>query len=438
MKFAMKSKISRHALLALVLISVALPVRAERLIPEITTAGESRSPVAVVPFAWADPASKPPEDIAQIIQANLERSGRFSALPREAMFSRPSSSVEVNFKDWRLLKSDHLVVGKIQQTSRDQYLVHMQLLDVLAEKQLLGYSYPVHKTGLRRLAHQISDVIYEKLTGEAGAFNTRVAYVTATAGKNPQYRLFVADADGYNAQSILSSKEPVMSPAWSADGRYLAYVSFEKRQSQIFVQEILTGKRRLISKFKGINGAPAWSPDGRQLALTLSHEGNPDIFLFDMDSRKFTRLTHNVAIDTEPAWSPDGSKILFTSDRGGKPQLYTIPALGGQAKRITFEGEYNTRGSYSPDGRHIAMVHGGKGRYRIALLNLKSGRLKILTNGWLDESPSFAPNGRILLYATAQGNSGVLSAVSVDGRSQHRLVSKEGDVREPAWSPYNK
>ncbi|MCW8964962.1 MAG: Tol-Pal system beta propeller repeat protein TolB, partial [Gammaproteobacteria bacterium] len=358
-------------------------------------------------------------------------------LDRRDMLSRPASSIDVNFKDWRLLGSDHIVIGKVQSTSRDQYLVQVQLVDVLREKQLAGFSYPVHKISMRRLAHQISDVIYEKLTGEKGAFNTRIAYVTSSGGKKPTYQLYVADADGYNAQSIMSSKDPVMSPAWSADGQHLAYVSFEKNRSQIFIQEILTGKRQRISHSKGINGAPAWSPDGRRMAMTLSHEANPDIYIYDMETRRFSQLTTNVAIDTEPNWSPDGSQILFTSDRGGKPQLYQVPVFGGEPRRITYEGDYNARGRYSADGKYIAMVHGRDKRYRIAVLEVETGQISILTDGNLDESPSFAPNGRILLYATARGNTGVLSAVSIDGRSQHRLVSREGDIREPAWSPYN-
>ena len=427
------NKISSMAACLLLLVSA---VAQARITIEITEGTEGTAPLAVVPFAWQG-AGPLPLDMASVIEANLKRSGRFSALPRNQMLSRPSSSIEVNFKDWRLLGIDHIVIGKVQATSRDQYLVQVQLVDVLREKQLAGFSYPVHKNSMRMLSHQISDVIYEKLTGEKGAFNTRIAYITSSGGKKPTFNLYVADADGYNAQSIMSSRDPVMSPSWSADGRYLAYVSFENRRSQIYIQEILTGKRERISSFAGINGAPAWSPDGRRMAMTLSHKGNPDIYIYDIASKRFTQLTTNTAIDTEPSWSPDSSQILFTSDRGGKPQLYKMPVLGGSPVRVTYEGDYNARGVYSPDGRYIAMVHGRDKRYRIALLDMQTEQLSILTDGSLDESPSFAPNGRIVLYATARGNTGVLSAVSVDGRSQHRLASRDGDVREPAWSPYN-
>ncbi len=419
------------------LLMVSFTSIASRLTIEITQGEQTTTPVAIVPFGWQGTELEPPHDISRIIEANLKRSGRFTALNRQDMLTRPTSGAGVNFRNWRLLNVDYLVVGKVRETAQDEYVVQVQLINILSEKQLVGFSYPANGKILRRLANHITDLIYEKLTGERGTFNTRIAYVTSTDGKEPAYHLYVADADGYNAQSIVRSAEPIMSPAWSPDGQRLAYVSFENRRSRIYIQSILTGQRESISSFKGINGAPSWSPDGRKLALTLSHEGNPDIYIFDINARKFSQLTNSAAIDTEPEWSPDGKHVLFTSDRGGKPQLYKIPLFGGQAVRITYEGDYNAGGVYSPDGRYIAMVHGRDKRYRIALLEADTGRLQILTDGFLDEAPSFAPNGRILLYATAGGNNGVLSAVSVDGRYQQRLASQDGDVREPAWSPYN-
>lgn len=417
--------------------AVSFTSLASRLTIEITQGGQATTPVAVVPFGWQGTAPKPPHDISRIIEANLERSGRFTALNREDMLTRPTSGADINFRNWKLLNVDYLVVGRIQEVAPDEYVVQVQLINVLSERQLFGFSYPASGKILRRMANHVTDIIYEKLTGERGAFNTRIAYVTSAGGSNPVFHLYVADADGYNAQSIVKSAEPIMSPAWSPDGKKLAYVSFEDQHSQIYIQNILSGQRDRISSFKGINGAPSWSPDGRKLALTLSHKGNPDIYVFDINTRDFSRLTDNIAIDTEPEWSPDGRHILFTSDRGGQPQLYQIPLSGGQAVRITYEGDYNAGGVYSPDGEYIAMVHGRDKRYRIALLETDTGRLQILTGGFLDEAPSFAPNGRILLYATVREGNDVLSTVSVDGRYQQRLASQDGDVREPVWSPYN-
>ncbi len=410
---------------------------ASRLTIEITQGAQGTTSVAVVPFGWQGTEQQPPQDIGLIIESNLERSGRFTALERQDMLTRPTSGIGINFRAWKLLNVDYLIVGNIHETAPGEYQVQVQLMNVASEKQLAGFRYPAGRSTFRRLANQISDVIYETLTGERGAFNTRIAYITSTGSQTLAYDLYIADADGHNAQSIVRSAQPLMSPAWSPDGQKLAYVSFEGQRAQIYIQNILTGQRERISAFAGINGAPAWSPDGRRLALTLSHKGNPDIYTFDIEARRFDRLTTSTAIDTEPEWSPDGSHILFTSDRGGKAQLYKIPAFGGRAERMTYEGDYNAGGVYSPDGKYIAIVHGRDQRYRIALLETDTGHLQILTDGSLDESPSFAPNGRILLYATTRAGIGVLSAVSVDGRYQQRLASQDGDVREPAWSPYN-
>lgn len=428
---------TKYQTFIVLLLLVGYSVLARGITIEITRGTEDAASIAVAPFVWQEGAavSAPTEDVAAIIEANLQRSGRFVALDRALMLSRPASIADVNFKNWRLLNVDHIVIGNIRANGLDQYWVQMQLVDILRQKQMLSLRYPVHKSSLRRLAHHVSDVLYEALTGEKGAFNTRIAYVSV--GGDRVYKLYVADADGYNPQAIMTSREAVMSLAWSPDGQHLAYVSYENRRPRIYIQEVLTGERQRIKSFKGINGAPAWSPDGQLLALTLSNQGNPDIYLYEIASRRFTRLTINTAIDTEPNWSPDGRYILFTSDRGGKAQLYRMAVSGGQAQRVTFEGDYNARGAYSPDGAYIAMVHGREGRYRIAVQEVASGQLTILTDGYLDESPSFAPNGRILLYATANDNTGVLSVVSVDGRSQHQLTSRGDDIREPAWSPYN-
>lgn len=427
-----------YRLMIFVLLLMSGTARAALTI-EITRGVEGATPIAVVPFGWNGNAPAAPENIAAIITADLNRSGRFESLPDHDLIAHPTEGTQVQFQNWRMVKVDDLVIGKVTETADGNFTVQFELFDVFGGKLLASAAYPSSRTDLRRVAHHISDVIYEKLTGQRGAFNTRIAYVTTSGTlKNRSYTLLVADSDGYNPQTILTSDQPLMSPAWSPDGRQIAYVSFEKKLAEIYIQEVTTGSRRKLATFKGINGAPAWSPDGRQLALTLSRDGNPEIYVMDVANGALRRLTNGAAIDTEPVWTPDSRSIIFTSDRGGSAQLYRVPARGGKAERLTFEGKYNAGADVSPDGRKIAMVHGNGGNYRIAVLDLDSGLLRVLTDGPLDESPSFSPNGSMIIFATRAGNREVLSAVSVDGRFRQRLSLQAGNVREPVWSPFGK
>lgn len=422
------------------LLAVMLPLqsRAELTI-EITQGVEGALPIAVVPFDSSATKYVPAEDIATIIASDLRRSGRFAPLPEEDMISRPSAASDIRFADWRTLAVDNLVIGSIGPGTDTDYRVEFRIFDVYRGQQIAGYSLPASADRLRHVAHRISDIIYEKLTGQPGAFATRIAYVISDSkAGSKEYRLQLADSDGYNPKTLLTSPQPLMSPAWSPDGRKLAYVSFETGKATIFIQEIATGKRREITSFDGINGAPAWSPDGRNMLLTLSRDGNPEIYQLDLTDNSLRRLTVGAAIDTEPAWSPDGSTIVFTSDRGGSPQLYRMPAGGGQVQRLTFEGNYNSSADFSPDGKNLALVHAESGRYRIAVLNLENRLLRVLTDGTLDESPSFSPNGSMIIYATETGHRGVLAEVSSDGRFRQRLSLRQGNVREPVWGPLGK
>lgn len=425
-----------RTVLCLVLLLVTSPWAHAALTIEITEGVEGALPIAIVPFGWQGPSAEPLQDVAGIIAADLARSGRFAPVSRADLPALPHDGSEVDFRRWRALGAENLVVGRIKLMGPGSYAVQFQLFDVYKGSQLTGYSIPTGADELRAAAHHVADIIYEQLTGEPGAFNTRIAYVTADSQEGPsRYTLQVADSDGYGPQAILRSPQPIMSPSWSPDGAQLAYVSFENNRSEVYVQNVANGTRERVSAFPGINGAPAWSPDGNRLALTLSRDGNPDIYVLKLNDRTLSRLTDNGAIDTEATWSPDGKSLVFTSDRGGQPQLYRVAATGGRAQRLTFEGEYNAGASFSPDGKRLALVHGQGGRYRVAVLELESGLLRVVSDGSLDEGPSFAPNGSMILYASQYRGKGVLAAVSVDGRVRQRLVLQEGDVREPAWSP---
>lgn len=409
-----------------------MPITYAALTIEITEGVESAVPIAVVPFA----SETAPVNIAAIVNADLERSGYFKMMAEQSMPARPSKAAEVNFKEWQALGQSYMVIGQVIDAG-GQYNVQFQLLDTYKSAQLLGYRMVSSSADLRRTAHHISDLIFEKLTGKKGVFSGRIAYITTTdlGNKQQSHRLQVADADGFNPQTIASSVEPLMSPSWSPDGKKVAYVSFERKSAAIYVQTLATGERVRVAEFPGINGAPAWSPDGTRLALTLSKDGSPDIYVLNLSTRALTKLTKSFAIDTEPSWSPDGSSIVFTSDRGGKPQIYMVPSQGGQEKRLTFSGNYNARASFSPDGRSLVMVHGNGNDYRIAVMDMATRSLNVLTGGRADESPSFAPNGAMILYASKKGRTGFLSAVSLDGKMQQKLVFNSGEVREPSWAP---
>ena len=393
-------------------------------------------PIAVVPFGGDCGET----DVGGVVRADLGRSGQFRALDVSQIVERPTRGSEVAYPAWRMLKQDFLLVGRCV-AEGGGYRTEYELFDVAKQERLLGFALTAPAGSMRDVAHQISDAVYEKILGIPGAFWTRIAYVTSSGlGRGARYALMVADADGWNPRTVVNSTEPLMSPSWSPDGRRLAYVSFEGGNSAVWIQDIASGSREKLTSFRGINGAPSFSPDGGRLALTLSKGGNPDVYVMDLGSKQLTQVTNHFGIDTEPSWSPDGSSLYFTSDRGGRPQVYKVAASGGSATRVSFEGSYNASPSVSFDGKKIATAQGAGNVYRIALLDnsLGSPRWSMLSPGSLDESPSFAPNGAMVLYAAREGRRGVLYAVSADGRVRQRLVLAEGDVREPAWSPYRK
>ena len=406
---------------------------------QITRGVSEAVPVAIVPFAW-EGTQRAPVDVAAVVAGDLASSSRFAPMDRRDMISKPTGPEDVKLPDWRLLNVDVVVIGQVVPAGPGRYEIQFHVFDVYRGQPLMSYSLEAPGSSLRGAAHRVADMIFEKLTGVPGVFSTRIAYVSVDrVERNDLYRLVVADADGANAAVIAESAEPIMSPAWSPEGTRIAYVSFESGNSAIYVQELSTGKREAVSAGPGINGAPAWSPDGRQLAMTLSQQdGNLDIYVMDLASRKARRLTQNPAIDTEAAWASDGRSLFFTSDRAGGPQGYEVGLAGGTPRRVTFEGAYNARPRVSPDGRTLAVVHNDRGNFRIAAVDIDRGTVQVLSDGRQDESPSFAANGGMIIYATRDAGRAVLSAVSVDGRVQQRIASTEGDVREPVWSPYRR
>jgi TolB protein len=429
--------VARRVFLAASLL-VASVAQAELQI-DITKGVTDPIPLAVVPFARSVPADAG-VDVAAIVQRDLESSGRFKGMDRKDMPGSPSRGKDVRPADWRAARNDYLIVGRVTASSTAQITLEFELMNLLTGQTLLDQQVSVQPASIRYGAHRVADLIYEKITGTRGAFATRIAYVSVSGRTTGQrYQLLRADADGENIRTMFESPQPIMSPTWSPDGQWIAYVSFENHTAAVFVQNVASGARRQVSARAGINGAPAFSPDGTKLALTLSgSSGNLDIFVLDLTTQALTRITDDPAIDTEPTWSPDGRSLYFTSDRAGGPQIYRVAAQGGDApKRISFGVGYASRPRVSPDGMQLAMGIRDGGSYRIAVQDLAGGQMRILTRGALDESPSFAPNGAQLIYASRELGQGVLAIVSVDGQVTQRLKSDQGEVREPVWGPFS-
>jgi len=409
-----------------------LPIIAKaELTVEVVGGAAQQIPIAIVPFSvQASPTQITQDNISTVIGADLRLSGLFRVLETRGVTSQPHTLSEVKYSDWTSIQAQALTIGTVESLPGNRLKISFRLLDVLKQNQLLAMEFNITPGQQRATAHRIADMIYEKLTGEKGVFATRITYVNK---ENGRYSLQVADADGFNAQTVVSSKEPLISPSWSPDGTKLAYVSFEKKKPVIFVQSLVSGQRIVLANFKGNNSAPTWSPDGTKLAIVLTYSANSQIYVINADGTGLQQISFSNGIDTEPEWSPDGASIYFTSNRGGGPQIYRMPASGGDAKRVTFEGAYNVSPHLSTDGKLMTFIKQTPAGFKVAVQDLATGQVQTLSDTTQDESPSFAPNGRMILYATSIGGKGSLAAVSVDGRVKQRLKDTGGDVREPSW-----
>ena len=425
--------------------------QAEELDFVISGGVDSARPVAILPFSWQGAESGPTQDAASVIASDLRRSGRFNPMARHDLLQNVDNYEAVNVDLWKEKGIEAVVVGRITQVPDGRLKVAYELVDVyrqtqeirngklynVARNKLDSYSAFIQPNNLRFHSHRIADRIYEKLTGEKGAFATRIAYVSVERDETKPYRLMVSDADGYAPQVVFASTQSIMSPAWSPDAQKLAYVSFENGRSEVFIKEIYKPiKATRVAAFEGINSAPAFSPDGRRLALTLSRDGNPEIYILDLTTQRFSRVTNHYGIDTEANWTPDGQSLTFTSDRGGRPQIYRKNLFGDKAVRLTYEGNYNASSSFTPDGKTMVLINRTSGVFHVAVQDIETGTLQTITETRLDESPSLAPNGSMIIYATVYRGRQVLSVVSTDGRFKARLPSKKGEVKAPVWSPY--
>ncbi len=415
--------------LALCLVLVAAPAMAQFRV-DISGVGTTQWPIAVLPFRGDDVA---PQKIAAIVQADLERSGQFRAV--EAAATAMDELARPDLAAWRAKAADYLVAGSVSRLADGRYDVRFRLWDVARAQDLGGQSYGVTVGDLRQAAHRIADSIFEKLTGDKGIFSTRITYVTK-AGQ--RYSLWVADADGENAQSALASPEPIISPVWSPNGQQLAYVSFEARKPVIYAHDVASGKRRLLANFRGSNSAPAWAPDGRTLAVTLSRDGGSQLYSIDAAGGEPRRLAQSASIDTEPVFSADGRSLYFVSDRGGTPQIYRMPSAGGNAERVTFTGSYNISPALSGDGRWLAYISRVNGAFKLHVMELATGSVNAITDTSGDESPSFSPNSRLIIYATQVQGREALLTTTLDGKLKARLAGQSGDIREPDWGPFQK
>ena len=418
----------RHAIAAL-MASSAVPALAQFRV-EVSGVGLTQLPIALAPFRGE---AQSPQKISSIVQADLERSGQFRAV--DALGAKLDETSRPDVALWKQKGADSLVTGSIARLADGRFDVRFRLWDVVRGEDLGGQSYIITQGDLRLVAHRVADYVYEKLTGERGVFSTRIVYVTKAGSR---YSLWVADADGENAQAALSSPEPIISPAWSPAGTQIAYVSFESRKPVVYVHDVASGRRRLIANFRGSNSAPAWAPNGQSLALTLSRDGNSQLYTIDANGGPAKRLMQSAGIDTEPVYSADGRSIYFVSDRGGAPQIYKVSSAGSNAERVTFTGNYNISPSVSPDGRWLAYISRVGGAFKLHVMDLTSGAVNAITDTSADENPSFAPNSRLIVYATQQQGREALMTTTLDGKIKARLAGQSGDIREPDWGPFQK